>query len=169
MYYQKRDVFDTASKVKSRLNPNTLMRWARVPSSSASGSGRRTGSSCLVLPSYLSVSEDGVTEQKTVSAAAEVSFRAGFTHEKPRAERDGKIQNRTSSPAFSGAPVSEPGRAFAEPAERPRCSRALALGFSGESAEGAAPGPAGEAVVPTPVGGGAFNPPAPRSCGSGAR
>ena len=41
----------------------------------------------------------------------------GFTHEKPRAERDGRPQNRASSPALRGAPVSEPERVFAKRAE----------------------------------------------------
>jgi hypothetical protein len=42
---------------------------------------------------------------------------SGFTHEKPRAERDGRPQNRASSPALRGASVSEPECVFATRAE----------------------------------------------------
>src|SRR4051794_36510781 len=49
---------------------------------------------------------------------------SGFTHEKPRAERDGRLQNQASSPALRGAPVSKPERVFAKRAELPRRSHA---------------------------------------------
>ena len=39
---------------------------------------------------------------------------AGFTHETPRAGRDGKLRNRTSPPALGGTPAAKPERVFAE-------------------------------------------------------
>ncbi len=48
----------------------------------------------------------------------------GFTHEKPRAEQDERLQNRASSPALRGASASKPERVFAERAQLPKRSHA---------------------------------------------
>jgi DNA primase len=48
----------------------------------------------------------------------------GFTHEKPGAERDGRLQNRTPSPALRGASAAKPQGVFAEWAQLPKRSHA---------------------------------------------